>query len=266
MSQRTLFARPLVACLLGASLLATPAVARKIEIPFDTNDFSTPLTIDNMYWPLVPGSEYVYKAEGQEGCEVDVFEVTNGVKVINIDGDMIDTRIVHDTAYEDEECEGDLIKVEETYDWFAQDDDGNIWYFGEETYDCDEEGCELGDGSWEAGVDGARPGIVMLADPQPGDQYRQEYYEGFAQDWGQVMRTNDTAILHRDDAYSPGEWDDCLVIKEWNELEPGHVEQKYYCPDVGNVAVDEHHGAKFRFELTEEDEFADAFVFRVPPQ
>ena len=250
-----------------AILMAAPAAATTVSIPFNAGNFSDPLDIDNQYWPLMPGTTQTYKAETQDGCEIDIFEVTNSTKTIL----GVATRVVHDTAYEAEDCDApmsDWEKVEETDDWYAQDDAGNIWYFGEATEDCEDNVCTPGEGSWEAGVDDAEPGIIMLADPQSGQRYRQEFYEDFAQDWGMVMRTNATVTLKRDDAVDPGEWSDCLITKEWNELEPGSIEQKYYCPGVGLVAVDEHSGAKVRFELVDSAAAAAAtdFGVRVPPQ
>lgn len=253
------------ACLLA---IAAPAGATTVDIPFNAANFSNaPLVINNSYWPLVAGTTQTYKADTKDGCEIDIFEITNSTKTIL----TVDTRVVHDTAYEAEDCDAPMAewaKVEETDDWYAQDNAGNIWYFGEDTNDCDEGGCTPGEGSWEAGVDGAEAGIIMLASPAAGLRYRQEYYEGSAQDWGMVMRTNDTVILQRDDAVAPGEWSDCLVTKEWNELEPGGIEQKYYCPNVGLVAVDEHSGAKLHAELVENGAAAAAtdFGIRLPPK
>lgn len=252
------------AALLLTGAIAVPLYATTVETSFEDAAFSDPLDIDNSYWPLMAGETFIYKGETKDGCEIDVFEVTADSKTVL----GVETRVIHDTAYEAEECDADMAdweKVEETFDWYAQDDSDNIWYFGEETFDCEGGICEEGDGSWEAGVDGAEPGIVMLGDPQAGLRYRQEYYEDFAQDWGMVMRTNATVRLTRDDAISPGEWSDCLITKDWNELEPGSVEQKYYCPGIGLVAIDEHSGAKLRFELVEGEIAASPFNFKTPP-
>ena len=261
-----------------ALFLATPAAPATVSISFDADNFSDPLDIDNPYWPLVPGTTFVYKAEGPDGCEEDHFTVTNNHKDITINGETVRTRVILDTAYEDDECNGvdDSEVVELTYDWHAQDDGGNIWYFGEETYDCTGlNNCELGDGSWEAGKDVqnvgsiAMPGLFILANPTTGDAYRQEFYEGFAEDWAKIMGKNATVVLKREDAYPPGEFDDCMVTKEWNDLEGGSTEQKYYCRDVGLVLVVEHSGKSLRFELTDPDfvaETNDAFRFRKPPK
>jgi hypothetical protein len=264
-----------------ALMQAAPASAGEISIPFDADQFPTPPAINeitNVYWPLAVGDTFIYKAETPDGCEEDHVTVTSGTKLITIEGETLLARVVLDTAYEDEACDGvdDTEVVELTNDWYAQDDSGNIWYFGEETYDCNGlSDCDLGDGSWEAGLDIqatgsiAMPGIIMLDNPTSGDSYRQELYEGFAEDWGKIMGKNADVVLSRDDAMEPGEWDNCLATKEWNALESGHIEQKYYCVGAGLVAVDEHHGKIVRFELTDGDATAtgaDAFTFRTVPK
>lgn len=259
--------------LLGTAAVALAAIpqplgARTVELEFDAGDFSDPLDIDNSFFPLVPGTTFVYKAETSDGCEVDVVTVTNDTRVVA----GVTTRVVEDLAYEDEDCDGPEASelVEKTFDWYAQDDAGNIWYFGEQTFDCEgASNCTLGDGSWEAGVNGALPGIIMLANPQSGDRYRQEQAEGVAEDWGMVMNLNRSVRLQRDDAFPPGTFSGCLITKEWNDLEPGSVEQKTYCPNVGLVLIAEHSGKVVRFELTDDSSgaaAASALRFRTPPR
>lgn len=261
-----------------ALTLPTAATAGGVvSIPFDADNFDNPLVIDNEFLPMVPGTTQTYKAEGADGCEVDVVTVTDDVKTITIGGESIQVRVVEDLAYEDEECDGadDSDLVEKTFDWFGQDDADNVWYFGEETFNCEgADNCVLGSGSWEAGKDVANvghiaePGIVMLADPDNGDQYAQEFYEGFAEDQAKVTGTSVKVILERDDAIELDPDANCIKTKEWNPLEPGHTEQKYYCEDIGLVAVDEHHGKELRFELIDPEAGAsadsDAFRFRTP--
>jgi hypothetical protein len=107
----------------------------------------------------------------------------------------------------------------------------------------------------------------MLGDPDSGERYRQEIAEGVALDWAKVMNTNNHPVLRDEDALEPGEWDNCLVIKEWNELSSGSIEQKTYCPDAdGLVLVEEHSGKLVRFERIEltATSGSDAFTFRVP--
>jgi hypothetical protein len=265
------FARLGVAAAL-ALLLASPSAARDISIPFNADNFDDPLDIDNPYWPLVSGTTFIYKVETPDGCEEDHFVVTNHTKKIL----GITTRVVHDTAYEDPNCDGTLIKVEETDDWHAQDNAGNIWYFGEETFDCTPDGqCTLGPGSWEAGKDiqnigsVAEPGIIVLAAPKKGDTYYQEFYEGFAEDQATVKGLGTTVTLQRDDAYPPGTFNNCMVTKEFTALSTGAVEQKSYCRGTGLVLVEEHSGKVVRFELIDPDFIAetnDAFRFRKPPR
>ena len=252
---------------------ATTSSATDVTMTFDADNFDEPLVIDNQYFPLVPGTTFLYKAETEDGCEWSQVTVTSDTKDITIGTDTLTVRVVEDFEYEDEDCGGidpDEL-VEKTFDWYGQDDFGNIWYFGEDTQNCEgADNCEPGSGAWEAGVDGALPGIIMLADPDAGERYRQELAEGVAEDWAMVMNLNAHPELRLDDALPPGEWDDCLVTKEWNGLEGGSIEQKTYCPEAGGlVLVEEHSGKLVRFELVEGSataEGADAFTFRVPPK
>ncbi len=268
---------------IAALTLASPSSAKNLEFTFHKGDFHNPLIIDNQYFPLVPGTTYISKAVTTDGCEEDHFTVLSGstppsTKDITINGETITVRVIQDLAYEDTACDGadpeDL--HEKTFDWHAQDDFGNVWYFGEDTFNCNgENDCSLGSGSWEAGKDiqntgaNAKPGVFMLANPTTGDAYRQEEYIGFAEDWGKIMGKNATVRLRREDAYPPGDFEDCLVTKEWNTIDAGSVEQKYYCPEIGLVLVTEASGGKtVRFELTGVSPSAkssdDAFTFRTP--
>jgi hypothetical protein len=251
-----------------ALLCVTPAHARSISIPFNASNFSDPLDIDNVYFPLVPGTVFTYKGETPDGCEVEVFAVTSDTRVI----DGVTTRVIHDTAYEGDTCTTDpSALVEDTLDYHAQDDAGNVWYFGEDSYDCPVGTCARNEGSWIAGEDptDALPGIVMLAQPRNGDTYFQEMAPDVALDQATVKGTGVTVTLKREDAYPPGTFTNCIVTKEFSTLENGANEQKSYCPGIGNVAVDEHHGKVFHSELTGVVEAAslssDPFTFRVPP-
>ena len=257
-----------------ALMLPQPAFAGGvIKFEFEASNFSDPLDIDNDFLPMTAGTTQTYKAEGTDGCEVNVVTVTNQEKTITIDGDSIQVRVVEDLAYEDSDCDGAEPSelVEKTFDWFGQDNAGNVWYFGEETFDCEgASSCVLGDGSWEAGQDVAdvghiaEPGIVMLADPDNGDQYHQEFYEGFAEDQAKVTGVSVKVTLERDDAIALDPDANCIKTKEWNPLDPGHTEHKYYCEGIGLVAVDEHHGKELRFELV--DPSAGALRFRTVPR
>lgn len=241
---------------LAALCLGAPASASTVTIPFDADNFDNPTLITNQFLPLEVGAIFIYKSETPDGCEWSQVTVTNDTKDITVPGqETIAVRVVEDFEYEDEDCGGinpDEL-VEKTFDWFGQDDVGNIWYFGEDTFNCDgENDCELGGGTWEAGKDGALPGIIMLGDPDSGERYRQEFAEDVAEDWGMVMNLNGKVRLRSEDAFSPSEFGGCLVTKEWNDLQPGSVEQKTYCPTFGLVLIEEHSGKLVRFELTDD--------------
>jgi hypothetical protein len=171
--------------------------------------------IDNPWLPFTPGSRWVYESDAGERNEVVVTDQTRAVMGIT-------ATVVHDT----ETRNGEL--VERTADWFAQDRDGNVWYLGEDTKAFDN-GRVSPAGSWEAGVDGALPGIIMKADPRVGDAYRQEYYRGEAEDMGKVVRVGDTETVPF------RSFDGLLVTQDWTPLEPEVVEEKYYARGVGLV-------------------------------
>jgi hypothetical protein len=253
--------RPLVYLAASAGLLALSlavpitAAAREVSIPFDPANFSDPTEIDNPLFPLVPGRTYIYRAVTKDGCEEFHFEVTNNTRLVA----GVRTRVIHDIAYEDPGCTGDLIKVEDTFDWHAQDDAGNVWYFGENTKDCTGNVCTPGPGSWEAGVNGARAGLYMLAAPRNSDNYYQEFAKGIAEDQAQVEAIKTDVSLAAPAALFGGfayqqNFAGCLKTKDYTALDPGHVEHKFYCPRRGSfagglVAVDELRGGTVRFEL-----------------
>jgi hypothetical protein len=249
-----------------ALLSATPAYARAINIPFSAANFTHPLDIDNTYFPLRPGTTFTYKAESADGCEVVVTTVTNETKSIA----GVTTRKVHDTAYEGDTCTTDpSALVEDTLDYYAQDNDHNVWYFGEDSFHCPIFTCAPSAGSWLAGENPAtaKPGIIMLAQPRNGDTYFQEQAAPVALDQATLKGTGVKVVLQRDDAFPPGTFTNCIVTKEFSTLENGANEQKSYCPGIGNVAVDEHHGKVFHSELTgiaAAARTSDAFTFRVP--
>ena len=220
------------------------AQAGKCELPdFYSASFSDPLTIDNPYWPLVPETTYIYEPVPNEDNVVNEITVTSNTKTINVGDKIIECRVVYDV----ETVDGVL--SEETDDWYAQDDDGNIWYCGEDTteYLYDDEGNFLGtsdEGSWEAGVDGALPGYLILAEPRPGVCYQQEFFEDEAEDRAKVLRLNAKVTLEDGRSY-----EDVLVTKEWTKLAPGNVEQKFYAEGVGLVLINELKEKTVRVEL-----------------
>jgi hypothetical protein len=207
---------------IGLSILfATVSIAsstNSVQAQLDPGNFVG--VIDNKYFPLTPGTTFIYRGETEGVPTRNETYVTYDTKVIL----GVTTTVVHDQAFE----EGVL--VEDTFDWYAQDVDGNVWYFGEDTKELDENGNVIStEGSWEAGVNGAEPGIIMEADPQVGDRYHQEFYRGVAEDQAKVLEL-DASICVR-----YGCFDNVLVTKEWTRLEPGVVENKYYAPGVGFI-------------------------------
>jgi hypothetical protein len=135
----------------------------------------------------------------------------------------ISTTVVRDTVYLDGEM------IEDTYDWYAQDTDGNVWYLGEDTHEYEDGVAVNANGAWEAGVDGALPGIVMLADPTVGAAYRQEYLAGEAEDMGEVIVVGGSVDV------PAGSYDDVVVTRDWTPLEPDVIEEKTYARGVGFV-------------------------------
>jgi hypothetical protein len=184
--------------------------------------------IDNPFLPLTVGSRWVYEGEsdGQvERVEVVVTEETRMVMGVN-------TVVVRDTVSVDGEV------VEDTFDWFAQDADGNVWYFGEDVSDFENGVLVSRAGSWEAGVDGALPGIVMPADPVVGAAYRQEFLAGEAEDMAEVKAVGGTATVPF------GTFDDVVTTHDWTPLEPDVVEEKLYAAGIGNISSDKIEGGE----------------------
>ncbi len=192
--------------------------------------------IDNLYFPLVPGTTFFYEGESDEGdsLRTEVY-VTDETRVVM----GITTIVVRESEYEDDEL------GEETFDWYAQDRDGNVWYFGEDSNEYEDGEVVSTAGSWEAGVDRAQPGIIMPGDPQVGDAYYQEFYPGEAEDQAEVVSLNESVTV----AY--GSFEDCLMTGEWNPLEPGQEENKYYASGVGLLLEEKVEGGDERLELVE---------------
>jgi hypothetical protein len=190
--------------------------------------------VDNPFLPLVPGTRWVYEGDTEDGRERIVVEVTGETRRIM----GVDCVVVRDTVTLDGEV------TEDTFDWYAQDDAGAVWYFGEDTT-AFEDGVPSKEGSWEAGVDGAEPGIAMEADPQVGDAYRQEYLAGEAEDHGEVLSLDEHA------AVPFGTFDHVLMTEDTTPLEPDVVEHKYYARGIGVVLEVDVAGGSERVELVE---------------
>jgi len=176
--------------------------------------------VDNPYYPLPAGGRWEYDSKGGDEVEHTEVVVTDQKKEVL----GIPVTVVRDTV----SVNGEVL--EDTYDWFAQDKDGNVWYLGEDSKEYDENGDVDTSGSWEAGVDGAYAGIVMPAEPTVGHAYRQEYYPGEAEDLGEIIKLDQTESL------PAGEYSDVVVTRDWNPLEPETIEEKSYAPGVGMVA------------------------------
>lgn len=186
---------------------------------FSAKNFPQSTNINNRYFPLVPGTTFVYEAT-QGPREHDEFAVTRDTKEVL----GVDCVVVHDTA----SINGQV--VEDTFDYFAQDKFGNVWYMGEDTKQL-KNGTVVGTaGTWLAGADGAMPGFVMEGQPDEGDAYRQENSPGVAEDDAQVVSLTGSVDVPF------GSWQgNVLVTYEWSPLEPKVTEEKDYALDVGMV-------------------------------
>jgi hypothetical protein len=201
----------------------------KITDPYspkiDPASFST--TIDNSFLPMVPGTRTIYEARTPDGVQDTTTEVTRDTKTVM----GVKTVVVHDTVSVDGTA------TEDTFDWYAQDRDGNVWYFGEDTKEFDN-GTAVTTGSFEAGVNGALPGIAMLAHPRVGDQYRQEFAKDVAEDTGEVL-----SLTGSEKSPLTGPLGDLLVTKDADGLDPtAPPENKYYARGVGLILTTEAGG------------------------
>ena len=186
-------------------------------------------TVDNPYLPFEPGTAFHYEGVRGTTPQTDDEVVTHQTKRIL----GIGCTVVRDTVSEHGS------PVERTFDWYAQDKQGNVWYMGEDSLELHNGHFVTASDSWEAGVNGAEPGIIMPGDPQPGDAYRQEYYPpGEALDKARVLMLDGTATVPFGGRYSG-----LLVTSERSPLEP-QTEQKYYSRGLGEVmekVVKGHH-------------------------
>ena len=203
------------------------------EFTFDASDFSTDIT--NPYWPMPVGARWVYsESEPGEPEQRVVVTVTDRTKTVAAG---VEARVVHDVVTED----GEL--VEDTFDWYAQDGAGNIWYLGEATTEFEDGRAVTTEGSWEAGVDGAEAGVLIPADPEPGMSYRQEFLAGEAEDEAEVLSTSEPVEA------AAGRYTDALLTRETTALEPRGAELKFFAPGVGPVLVLQTSGGASREEL-----------------
>ena len=185
--------------------------------PFNPTTLQTNVT--NRYFPLSPGTVWTYEGQTAEGLErivVEVLEETRDVAGIT-------ARVVRDRVF----LEGELI--EDTFDWYAQDPAGNVWYLGEDSKEIRNGQVLNMAGSWEHGVNGAMAGVVMPASPSVGQAYQQEFYAGQAEDRGKVVGVNESVTI------AMGSYTNCVKTEDTTPLEPSVRENKFYCPGVGTV-------------------------------
>ena len=185
--------------------------------------------VDNPYWPMTPGSTWVYREDGQR---VEVTVTDRKKQIVGIPA-----TVVHDVVTEDG------ARVEDTWDWYAQDKDGNVWYLGEDTKEYENGKVKSTEGSWQAGVDGAEAGVVVPAKPEVGLTYRQEYYKGEAEDAARILSLDERVEVPF------GRFTDVLMTKDYTPLEPRILEHKFYAKGVGPLLALTVSGGSDREEL-----------------
>jgi hypothetical protein len=197
----------------------------------DPTNFVT--TIDNPYFPLAPGTAYHYKGISDATRQTDDMVVTDRTKQIL----GVTCVVVRDTVSEHGRA------IERTFDWYAQDKQGNVWYMGENSLERKNGRLVRASDSWQAGVNGGKPGIIMEGDPKPGDVYRQEYYPpGGGLDRARVIR------IVASKRVPAGTYEQTLSTIEWSPVEP-QLEKKYYAAGVGEIAEQVVAGGHERFQL-----------------
>jgi len=225
--------RLLVVLTIGlAIVLATASISAANQANVDPSNFVK--EVNNKLFPLKPGTTFFY-----EGMK-DGIPARNETYVTHQTKKILGVKCteVHEQAFENG------ILVEDTLDWFAQDVDGNVWYFGEDSKELDPSGNVIStEGSWEAGVDGAQPGIIMEAHPQVGDRYHQEFARGVAEDMARVLSLEESLCV------TYGCFDHLLQTRETSRLDPGVVEQKYYAEGIGFILALKVKGGDERSEL-----------------
>ena len=228
--RRTLFIVALaavVAVAAGATALGATHVST-----VDPAGFSA--RVDNPWYPLQPGTTFVYTGTEDGKPLRDVLRVTH--RTATIDG--APCVVVDDRLYVSGRLE------EHTTDWYSQDSKGNVWYFGEQTASkLDRKGKPVTSGTWKAGVDGAKPGIYMFANPRVGQSAQQEFYRGQAEDHFQVLSLRAAVSVPYVSSKA------ALLTKEWTPLEPGVLDHKVYVRGVGTVLEETVKGGTEHLEL-----------------
>ena len=216
----------------SADIPAPDAKAAASSSQFDPGDFSN--VVDNKYLPWRPGTRFVYVGEEDGEPMRDITVVTHQHKTIL----GVDVVVVLDRVY----LSGDL--AEQTLDWYAQDKSGNVWYFGEDSKEFEDGEVVSTAGSWEAGKNGARPGIIMPAHPHVGQTMQQEFAPGVAEDMARVLH------LGLKVSVPYGSFNHCIETEEFTPLEPGVSEVKFFCPGIGFVKARDVQGGTAHMALT----------------
>jgi hypothetical protein len=217
--------------MVGLFIVLITAYAQDYNPEINPLDFTD--QIDNPYFSLTPGTTFSYQGKTDEGTEVIKVIVTDKTKRVM----GVTTLVVWDRVWLDDQL------IEETYDWYAQDQEGNVWYFGEDSKEYKNGKVVSTEGSWEGGVNGAMPGLIMKNKLTVGDSYRQEYYQGEAEDMAEVVSLKEKAVVPY------GSFENCVKTKDWSALEPEVNEYKYYSPSVKNVVLETDADNKTRVEL-----------------
>jgi hypothetical protein len=216
----------------GAPVGAAPHPGLAPAAAVDPADFTTP--VSNPYFPLEPGTVSILRGSEDGARLLNRTTITPWKKVIQ----GVTTTVVNDVLYEGGELR------EKTTDWYAPDNSGNVWYFGEATAVYNKKGQVVNrEGSWQAGVNGGVAGIIMTANPGPTDAYRQEFSKGHAEDQGWIVARHQVVEVPY------GKVDQVVRSYEWTRLEPGVVSVKFYGPGLGIIREKDVAGGTELLEL-----------------
>jgi len=189
--------------------------------------------VTNPYFPLQPGTVFNFVNKEDAVTQNVTVTVTHDTKVIL----GVPCTVVHDVVMQSGQLE------EDTFDWYAQDKDGTVWYFGEDTKAYASDGSFSTEGSFEAGVNGAKPGFIIKLHPTVGDAYRQEFAAGVAEDRAEILSVDESATVQA------GSFQHCVKTKDFSDLEPGVTENKFFCPNTGQILAVTVQGGTGREEL-----------------
>lgn len=204
----------------------------------DPAEFTADVT--HPYWPLKPGTRWIYREVDGTGTIMDTVVVATRTTQRMANG--VTARVVRDTVRE----RG--VIIEDTIDWYAQDRTGNVWYLGEDTAEFDHGRVTSRAGSFQAGVRGAQPGILMPATPRPGQRFRQEFLKGEAEDNGNVLAIGEQVQV------PAGHYRGAILTKDTSRLEPDVAEYKLYARGVGLVLTLDVSGGTGRENLVKVDQ------------